>query len=144
MSDFLTKESRSMLMSRVRNRGTSAEWYVRKAVWSAGFRYRLNVRKLPGAPDLVLRRYNTAVLVQGCFWHGHGCRKGQLRPASNQEFWNRKLDGNVERDTINQAKLRALGWTVLLIWGCVLDEGTDALLAHLRNLRSASAHLTAP
>ena len=135
MSDFLTKQSRSALMSRVRNRGTSAERYVRKAVWGAGFRYRLNVRRLPGAPDLVLRRYHTAVLVQGCFWHGHSCRKGQRRPISNQEFWNRKLDCNVARDAINQTRLRDLGWTVFLIWECLVNEGMDALLAHLRHLR---------
>lgn len=137
MSDFLTKESRSELMSRVKNRDTSAEMYVRRAAWDAGFRYRLNVRKLPGTPDLVFRRYDTAVLVHGCFWHCHNCRKGRRRPTSNQEFWNRKLDGNVARDAANQAKLGKLGWTVLLIWECQLHEGTDALLAHLRELRSA-------
>ena len=138
MPDFLTKESRSDLMSRVRNRGTGAERFVRQAVWAAGFRYRLNVRKLPGAPDLVLRRYQTAVLVQGCFWHGHDCRKGQRRPATNVEFWNRKLDGNLARDADNQAKLRALGWTVLIVWECRLREDTDALLTHLRTARSVS------
>ena len=118
MADFLTKENRSALMSRVRNRGTSAEMYVRQAVWTSGFRYRLNVRRLPGTPDLVLRRYNIAVLVQGCFWHGHDCRKGQRRPSTNTEFWNRKLDGNLARDAANQAQLRELGWNVIVIWEC--------------------------
>ena len=108
MSDFLTRESRSALMSRVRNRGTAAERYVRRAVWTAGFRYRLNVRKLPGPPDLALRRYRTAVLVQGCYWHGQDCRKETRRPVSNQESWNRKLDGNIARDAANQAKLQGL------------------------------------
>lgn len=136
MSDFLTKERRSALMSRVRNRGTAAELYVRHAVWKAGFRYRLNIRKLPGAPDLVLRRYNTVVLVQGCFWHGHDCRKGQRRPAVNQDFWNRKLDGNLARDAANSAELRELGWTVFTVWECRLREDTDALLTHLQLLRS--------
>ena len=137
MSDFLTKESRSALMSRVRNRGTAAERYVRQAVWTAGFRYRLNVRKLPGAPDLVLRRYNTVVLVQGCFWHGHDCRKGQRRPGTNADFWNRKLDGNLARDAANHAKLHKLGWTVFIVWECRLREDTDALLKHLQLLRRA-------
>ena len=137
MGDFLTKESRSALMSRVRNRGTAAELYVRQVVWNAGFRYRLNVRKLPGSPDLVLSGYRTVVLVQGCFWHGHSCRKGQRRPASNREFWDRKLDGNVDRDTKNQTKLRELGWTVFLVWECLLKEGTDALLTHLMTLRNS-------
>ena len=137
--DFLTTESRSELMSRVRNRGTAAERYVRKSVWAAGFRYRLNVRKLPGAPDLVLRRYRTAVLVQGCFWHGHSCRKGQRRPATNTEFWNRKLDGNITRDAANQAKLAELGWTVFVVWECRLTEGTAALLSYLQDRRSVAA-----
>ena len=107
-----------------------------KAVWMAGFRYRLNVRKLPGAPDLVLRRYRTAVLVQGCFWHGHDCRKGLHRPATNQDFWNRKLDGNIARDAFNRAKLQSLAWTVFVIWECRIKADTDALLTHLSHLRS--------
>lgn len=135
MSDFLSKENRSALMSRVRNRGTAAELHVRRAVWSSGFRYRLNVRKLPAAPDLVLSRYRTAVLVQGCFWHGHSCRKGQGRPATNEEFWNHKLDGNIARDTANHAKLCELGWTVFIVWECRLREDTHELLSHLRRLR---------
>ena len=142
MVDFLSKEKRSALMSRVRSRGTSSERYVRKAVWSAGFRYRLNVRRLPGAPDLVFPRYNTVALVQGCFWHGHSCRKGQRRPATNQEFWSRKLDGNIARDTVNQEKLRDLGWTVFVVWECLLNEGTDALLAHLNKVRMAERQPT--
>ena len=137
MGDYLTKERRSELMSRVKNRDTSAEMFVRRAAWDAGFRYRLNVRELPGTPDLVFRRYDTVALVQGCFWHCHNCRKGRRRPTSNQQFWNSKLDGNVARDAANQARLRELGWNVLLIWECQLAEGTDTLLAHLRELRSA-------
>lgn len=139
MADFLTKARRSELMSRVRNRGTAAERYVRQAVWRAGFRYSLNVRKLPGKPDLALRRYQTAVLVQGCFWHGHSCRKGQKRPATNADFWNKKLDGNISRDAANQAKLREMGWTVFVVWECRLRDDTDELLTHLRRLRDNSA-----
>ena len=137
MADFLTKDRRSALMSRVRNRGTAAEHYVRHAVWHAGFRYRLNVRKLPGTPDLVLHRYRTAVLVQGCFWHGHDCRKGQTRPATNTEFWNTKLDGNIARDTSNQAKLKDLGWTVSVVWECRLQDDTVDLLTHLNRIRDS-------
>ena len=122
-------------MSRVRNKGTAAERHVRHAVWHAGFRYRLNVRNLPGAPDLVLRRYQTAVLVQGCFWHGHDCRKGQKRPATNTDFWNNKLDGNIARDDANQAKLKELGWAVFIVWECRLQNDTNSLLTHLQSLR---------
>ena len=139
MGDFLPQDRRSALMSRVRSRGTAPELHVRKAVWNAGFRYRLNVRSLPGTPDVVLRRYSTVVFVQGCFWRGHICRKGQRRPASNREFWNRKLDSNVARDVANQQKLRDSGWTVFLIWECILKEGTDDLLAHLTTLRKDTA-----
>ncbi len=135
MGDFLTKESRSALMSRVKNRGTAAERYVRQAVWNDGFRYRLNVRKLPGMPDLVLPRYRTVVLVQGCFWHGHSCRKGQRRPATNKDFWDRKLDGNIARDTANQTELRSLGWTVFVVWECRLKDDTAELLNYLRQKR---------
>ena len=138
MGDFLPKGRRSALMSHVRSRGTSTELHVRRAVWHAGFRYRLNVKSLPGTPDLVLRRYGTVVMVQGCFWHSHSCRKGQRRPATNREFWNQKLDGNVERDAAKQAELRALGWTVILIWECLINEDTDNLLSHLTDLRDNS------
>lgn len=138
MADFLSKERRSALMSRVRNRGTAAELHVRQAVWHAGFRYRLNVRKLPGTPDLVLPRYRTVVLVQGCFWHGHDCPKGQRRPATNPEFWNRKLDGNLARDAANQAKLAEAGWRVFVIWECSLDKGVADLLTYLHRSRKMS------
>ena len=137
MTDFLTPERRSALMARVRNRGTAAERQVRQAVWADGFRYRLNVRKLPGIPDLALPRYRTAVMVQGCFWHGHDCRKGQRRPATNQDFWNHKLDGNLARDAANRAKLQALGWAVFVVWECRIQEDTAALLQHLNELRQA-------
>lgn len=138
MADFLTKARRSALMSRVRNKGTAAELYVRQTVWRAGFRYRLNVRSLPGTPDLALRRYRTVVLVQGCFWHGHHCRKGQKRPGTNSDFWNNKLDGNIARDAANQAKLNELGWAVFVIWECQLQNDTDELLMQLRRLRDGS------
>ena len=135
MVDFLSRERRSALMSRVKNRGTAAERYVREKLWPAGFRYRLNVRRLPGTPDLVLPRYRSVVLVQGCFWHGHHCRKGQRRPATNHQFWNNKLDDNLSRDIANRAKLRELGWTVFVIWECNLKSDTEELLHHLRHAR---------
>ena len=139
MVDFLTKEARSVLMSRVKSHGTSAERHVRKAIWAAGFRYRINVRELPGTPDLVFRRYRTVVFVQGCFWHSHACPKGQSRPATNREFWNRKLDGNAARDTANHASLKELGWYVFLIWECSLEQGTRELLSHLETMRGADS-----
>ncbi len=138
MADFLSRAERSELMSRVRNRGTGPELKVRHAVWHAGFRYRVNVRRLPGSPDLALSRYRTAVLVQGCFWHGHNCRKGQRRPTTNTDFWNAKLDGTLRRDAANQAALREKGWTVFIIWGCEIDDGINRLLSHLNAERDGS------
>ena len=131
MSDFLDKEKRSQAMSRIRVRGTTAELYVRRAVWTAGFRYRVNVRKLPGSPDLVLRKHSVVVMVQGCFWHGHNCRKGQRRPSTNVEFWNRKLDGNIARDATNRVKLEALGWTVVVVWECRFGRGHEHVVVLL-------------
>lgn len=139
MADPLNKERRSALMARVRNRGTGAELYVRKAVWAAGFRYRLNVRRLPGSPDLVLPRYKTVAQVYGCFWHGHSCDKGSRRPASNTAFWNSKLDGNIARDRVNSELLEGLGWHVVTIWECLLPSDTDALLCHLTMLRDINS-----
>lgn len=140
MGDILKKKARSVLMSRVRSRDTSLERYVRQAVWAAGFRYRLHAGELPGTPDLVFPRYRTLVFVQGCFWHSHSCRKGQRRPATNREFWNRKLDDNVARDVANHARLRELGWNVFLIWECSLEQETSTLLAHLAKLRTACSY----
>ena len=140
MADTLSKGGRSALMARVKSRNTTPERRVRSALWAAGFRYRLNVRKLPGTPDIVLPKYRTIGLVQGCFWHSHSCRRGRNRPVTNTEYWDRKLDGNASRDAINQAKLAELGWTVFVIWECELQQGTERLLAHLRHLRSVSVN----
>ena len=139
MNDFLSKAERSSLMSRVRNSGTQAERSVRRALWNSGFRYRLNVRGLPGTPDLVLPRYNTVVFVQGCFWHAHCCPKGRRRPTSNADFWNRKLDGNVARDERNQTELKEMGWTVFVVWECSLKVGAASILERLAEQRAAIA-----
>ena len=134
MADSLSRESRSRLMSKIRSRNTKPELYVRRAVWSAGFRYRLHVRNLPGTPDLVLKRYGFVIFVQGCFWHQHGCAKSK-RPSSNQEFWNLKLDENMARDARDRLRLEEQGWTVATVWECTLEAGTESLLAQLENIR---------
>ena len=136
MADSLTKDQRSSLMSRVRDRNTAPERHVRKALWVAGFRYRLNVRTLPGKPDVVLARYRTVVFVQGCFWHGHNCRKGERLPKTNVEFWRGKIAENMRRDGVNRAKLETLGWNVVLVWECNLSRDTESLLNHLSRLKA--------
>ena len=135
MSDTVLPEVRSRIMASVRGRDTRPELYVRRAVWSKGFRYRLHVRRLPGTPDLALAKYKVAVFVQGCFWHQHGCHRSK-RPTSNRDYWDRKLDGNLARDTQNQARLRELGWTVTTIWECRLQHDTEMTLRFLETLRS--------
>ncbi len=134
MSDPLSPEERSRVMSRIRGRNTRPELYVRRAVWSNGFRYRLHLASLPGTPDLVFPRYGLAVFVHGCFWHQHGCSKSK-RPSSNREFWDRKLDGNVARDVRDRARLENMGWYVAVIWGCSLESDTENLLLRLKRAR---------
>ena len=138
MTDSVSPETRSRVMSRVRGRDTRPELYVRRTVWAAGFRYRLHVKKLPGKPDLALTKYRMAVFVHGCFWHHHGCAKDR-RPASNREYWDRKLDGNADRDARHRSQLQEMGWNVVTIWECSLESGTESLLADLKTVRADCA-----
>jgi DNA mismatch endonuclease (patch repair protein) len=109
-------------MSRVRGRNTKPEILVRSLIHSMGFRFRVHRRDLPGNPDIVLPRHRKVIFVHGCFWHGHpGCLRSK-RPTTNQSFWNRKLDANVERDKRFQAELASMGWKVLVIWQCETKE----------------------
>lgn len=122
-------------MAQVRGKHTKPELLVRRVLFAAGFRYRLHSRKLPGNPDIVLPRYRTAVFVHGCFWHGHGCRRSR-RPASNREFWDKKLDGNIARDRLAQDALREAGWNVEVIWECSMKDDISLVVERLHSLRS--------
>lgn len=114
------------MMSGIRAKDTKPEMQVRKILHSAGFRYRLHDRKLPGKPDLVLKKYGVVVMVQGCFWHGHdNCPLFRL-PKSRTEFWEEKISANAERDNKNSIKLLELGWRILMVWECAL-KGTARL-----------------
>lgn len=104
-------------MSRVKNKDTQPELRVRSLLHRLGYRFRLHRKDLPGKPDIVLPKYKSVVFVHGCFWHGHDCSRGR-RPTSNVEFWNSKLDKNIERDELNQEFLGQLGWRVLTVWEC--------------------------
>lgn len=105
-------------MSAVSGGDTKPELIVRRLVHGMGFRYRLHVASLPGKPDMVLARHRKAIFIHGCFWHGHeGCKRAG-RPASNIEFWNVKLDKNIERDQRNLTELERLGWKILTVWEC--------------------------
>ena len=120
MADIKTKESRSYNMSRIAGKDTKPEELVRKYLFSKGFRYRKNVRKLPGTPDLVLPKYQTVIFVNGCFWHGHEGCKYFIWPKSNAEFWRQKIEKNISRDQRKEAQLRDMGWNVIIVWECEL------------------------
>lgn len=114
----MTPEQRHKNMAAIRSKDTKPEMIVRRWLWSHGFRYRLNSPRLPGRPDLVLRKYRTCVFVNGCFWHGHtGCSK---IPKTNQEFWAKKIARNKERDKEVQQRLAEMGWHCITIWECEL------------------------
>lgn len=120
MADKLTKEQRYKNMSAIHGSNTKPEIVVRKFLWANGFRYRLNHKRLPGKPDIVLTKYRTCVFVNGCFWHGHeGCPYFVI-PRSNQEFWTSKFSRNKERDKKVQHQLAAMGWHCITIWECEL------------------------
>jgi DNA mismatch endonuclease, patch repair protein len=118
VTDTLPPDRRSANMSRIRSRDTSPEMIVRRLVHGMGYRYRLHVARLPGKPDIVLPRLRRIIDVRGCFWHQHpGCIDSHV-PKSRLEYWAPKLERNQRRDEENRAKLRELGWRVLVIWEC--------------------------
>ncbi len=131
MADNHSKEVRSMNMSHIRSKNSKPEELVRKYLFSKGFRYRKNVKTLPGCPDIVLPKYKTVIFVNGCFWHKHDCPRF-VWPSTNEEYWRPKIMGNVERDKRNLAELQQLGWTVLTVWECELKKKViDATLEQL-------------
>lgn len=120
MADVMTSEQRSRCMAAVKGKDTKPEMIVRKYLFSRGLRFRVQVRKLPGNPDIVLPKYKTVVFVNGCFWHGHeGCKYFRL-PKSNVEFWKEKIERNIERDKESMQALFDLGWKVVRVWECEL------------------------
>ena len=123
--DKLTPSQRHKCMSAIRGKNTKPEILVRKGLHARGFRFRLQDRRLPGRPDLVLPKYGVAIMVNGCFWHGHkGCRYA-TRPKSNVEFWDAKIARNRHRDEVTTAHLEALGWTVITVWECELRNSSQ-------------------
>ncbi|MBQ7685710.1 MAG: very short patch repair endonuclease [Bacteroidaceae bacterium] len=148
--DHLTPQQRHKNMAAIRGKNTKPEMIVRKGLWKRGFRYRLNHRRLPGHPDLVLRKYRTCIFVNGCFWHGHGVTMSPVQgvskvqgvqdsqlttsnksfiiessecckiPRTNREFWVAKIRRTMERDREDQRKLAELGWHCITVWECEL------------------------
>lgn len=116
--DIWNKEKRSEVMSKIRSKDTKPELALRKALFARGFRYRVNDKKLPGKPDIVLPKYKTVIFLHGCFWHKHEGCKYAYTPKTNTEFWIDKISSNVERDQFVLQNLIALGWNVLTVWEC--------------------------
>ena len=136
MADNHSKEVRSMNMSHIRSKNSKPEELVRKYLFSKGFRYRKNVRTLPGCPDIVLPKYKTVIFVNGCFWHKHDCPRF-VWPSSNEDYWHTKIMGNVERDKRNTDEIQELGWKVLVVWECELknnakDENLSCLISKIK------------
>lgn len=134
MADVLTPEQRRLNMSRIRGQDTKPELVLRCGLHALGLRFRLHRKDLPGRPDMVFPRYRAAVLVHGCFWHGHDCPLFKL-PATRREFWQAKIEGNRVRDLRDLAGLTAAGWRVLVVWECALKGPArlpvDAVLARV-------------
>lgn len=120
MAERITKTQRSRIMAAVKSTDTEPEMIVRRMVHAMGYRYRLHVKSLPGAPDLVFPRLEKIIFVHGCFWHQHRCKRGHRMPATRRAYWKKKLEGNRRRDAANRRRLRRLGWRVLTIWECQL------------------------
>jgi len=109
-------------MSRVHSKDTSPELKVRSMVHRLGFRFRLHQKDLPGKPDMVFRSRRKILFIHGCFWHGHGCKRGKRVPKSNASYWINKIENNRKRDIRHRKALSSLGWKTLVIWECQLSD----------------------
>lgn len=131
MTDVHDKQTRSRNMAAIKAKNTKPELWLRKHLHANGFRYRLNVKDLPGKPDLVLRKHNAVIFINGCYWHMHDCPQFKL-PKSRTEWWHDKLSKNKERDKRNTDALREQGWRVLTVWECAIKGkqkmGTEELI----------------
>ena len=122
MADIKSPEERSRNMSKIKGKDTKPEIYIRKKLFERGFRYRKNSNRVPGHPDIWMRKYNTAVFIHGCYWHRHaGCRCAYM-PKSREEFWTKKFEVNVKRDEEVRRQLSDMGIRNLTIWECTINE----------------------
>jgi DNA mismatch endonuclease (patch repair protein) len=151
--DVVTSEVRSRMMAGIKGQNTNPEMIIRKGLYARGFRFRLHEKKLPGKPDLVFSKYKAVIFVDGCFWHGHECHLFKW-PKSRQDFWRKKIMGNVERDNKVRDKIENLGWRHLTVWECaikgrdridpkyLLDSISDWLIKSSNNSQIAGKHGT--
>lgn len=132
--DIHSKKVRSYNMSRIRSKNSKPEIILRKHLFSKGYRYRINVKSLPGSPDIVIKKYKTAIFVHGCFWHLHqGCKYFKY-PSTNPEWWKDKLIKNKERDERKIKELQSNSWNVIVIWECEIKNHSIFLDDKINNL----------
>jgi DNA mismatch endonuclease (patch repair protein) len=130
MTDRIDKATRSRTMAAIHSRDTKPEKWVRSALHHQGFRFRLHNKKLPGSPDLVLRKYNAVIFINGCFWHQHqNCKVAHI-PETRQAFWEKKFARNVARDQKVLYQLKVLGWRAAIVWECGLKKKIRAETVH--------------
>lgn len=133
-------------MASVHSRDTKPELIVRKFLHANGFRYSINAKKITGSPDIVLNKYHIVIFVHGCFWHGHNNCKYATLPATNREFWKKKIETNKQRDLSVVAELKKTGWVVITIWTCKLSNLTkinrtlNSLLTKVENVALGQSH----
>lgn len=141
MADTMTPEQRHRCMAAIKSNDTKPEMLVRRYLHALGYRYGLHNKKLPGSPDIVLRRLRTVIFINGCFWHGHDNCKYYRLPKTNPDFWRTKIEANRARDARTTAALRTLGWRVIVIWGCQLktEELRNKTLRELADILTGSA-----
>lgn len=159
MADHMTREQRHRCMSHIRSKDTRPELVVRRWLWAEGYRYRLHERRLPGTPDIVIRRLRTVIFVNGCFWHGHNveadgtadgaCGVTELRdsaccrvPHTRRDFWLQKIVRNRQRDYRNYARYQEYGWHVLVVWECMLKGAQAEATLRALSLRLNALFLT--
>lgn len=136
MPDVFDPEKRREIMQSVKTKNTAPEIKLRSLLHRNGFRFRVNRRDLPGKPDIVLPKYKAVIFVHGCFWHGHDCRRGQ-RPQTNIDFWNQKINKNIDRDKNEISLLEKLGWRVWVVWECeIKKKNEEVLLTRLKEFLS--------
>ena len=136
--DHITQEKRSWNMRQIASKNTAPEVIFRKLIHRAGFRYRLHVKTLPGKPDLVLKKYRTAVFIHGCFWHGHeNCKRGN-QPKTNIKYWSEKIKRNMEKDAKNVIMLKNADWRIFTVWECELKKPEDVLKRFQEFIKKAS------
>ncbi len=132
--DIWNPEKRSSCMSKIKGANTLPEKTLRSALHRAGFRFRINVKNLPGKPDIVLKKYSLIIFVHGCFWHHHeGCSNANF-PKSNKVFWYDKITKTMERDQIKMQQLQAAGWKICVVWECEIEKKLPSVVELIKSI----------